>query len=210
MSFDRADDVQVLEDEPGYEGFFRIRRLRLRHRRFDGGWSPVLSRELFERREAVGVLLYDPVLDAIALVEQFRVGPLFRDDPRDANPWLWELVAGLIDSNESPAAVARRESLEEAGCVVAELEPVLEYFSSPGGSNEYFYLFCGRCDLSRAGGIHGLAEEGEDIRVHVLSRIDALCRLDAGDFRNAHTLLALQWLRLHGEQLRSRWLQAGG
>lgn len=197
--FTRAD-VDVLDRRTGYDGFFKIEQLTLRHRRFAGDWSPVLNRELFVRHAAVGVLLYDPELDAIALVEQFRVGALHTDQP-----WLLELVAGLIDSDETPEDVARREALEEAGCDILAMEPVLNYFSSPGGSNEFFHLYCGRCSLRGAGGLYGLAEEGEDIRVHVLPVEQAFSRLANGELCNAHTIIALQWLQLHRQRLRDLW-----
>lgn len=200
-------DVELLDNRSGYDGFFKLRRLRLRHRLFAGGWSKELQRELVQRDRAVGVLLYDPQLDAIALVEQFRIGAFALDGSVAAvpTPWLLELVAGLIDSDEGAEQVARREALEEAGAVVQEMEFVCEYFSSPGGSNEYFYLFCGRCDLSNVGGIHGLADEGEDIRVHVVSVAAALQRLSAGQLCNAHTIIALQWLQLHRQRLQKMW-----
>lgn len=197
--FNRAD-VEVLEDHTGYDGFFKIKELTLRHRRFAGDWSRPLKRELFLRRAAVGVLLYDPQRDSIALVEQFRVGALHTE-----KPWLLELVAGLIDDGETPEGVARREAIEEAGCEILSLEPVLNYFSSPGGSNEFFHLFCGRCSLTEVGGIHGLEEEGEDIRVHVMSVDEALKLLEAGALCNAHTIIALQWLQLHRPRLRALW-----
>lgn len=196
-----ADDVEVLARETAYKGFFKVEKLQLRHRRFAGDWSEPLTRELLVRRDAAGVLLYDPKLDAVALIEQFRVGTL----DRGTSPWLFELVAGLIDTDESPADVARRESIEEAGCEVLALEPVLKLFSSPGGTNEYMHLFCGRSDLSGAGGIHGLPEEHEDIRVHVVAFDEAVAMMQAGALRNAHTIIALQWLQLNRERLRALW-----
>lgn len=200
-------DVEIIEDRIAYEGFFTIRQLKLRHRLFAGGWGTPLSRELFQRRDAVGVLLYDPVQDAVALVEQFRIGALRRRTGHGEapGPWLLELVAGLIDSDETPLEVGRREAVEEAGCEIAELEPICNYFSSPGGSNEFFYLYCGRCDLTRAGGIHGLAEEGEDIRVHVLPVERAFALLADNGIGNAHTLIALLWLQSHRQRLREQW-----
>ncbi|MDX9874236.1 MAG: NUDIX domain-containing protein [Spongiibacteraceae bacterium] len=204
-------DVEVLEDRLAYDGFFKIRQLTLRHRLFAGGWGVPLSRELFQRHEAVGVLLYDPVRDEVALVEQFRVGTLHRGGRTNAwgepfaGPWLLELVAGLIDAEEAPAEVGRREALEEAGCEISTLEPICSYFSSPGGSDEFFYLYCGRCDLSGAGGIHGLAEEGEDIRVHVLPVERAFTLLADNRIGNAHTLIALLWLQSNRERLREQW-----
>lgn len=196
-----ADDVEVLARATAHQGFFRVEQLRLRHRKFEGGWSEPLTRELLVRRDAAGVLLYDPQLDAIALIEQFRVGAL----DRGVSPWLFELVAGLIDTDETPEAVARREALEEAGCEVLALEPVLKLFSSPGGTSEYMHLFCGRSDLRNAGGIHGLPEEHEDIRVHVVPFSQAVELMQAGALCNAHTIVALQWLQLHRQRLRASW-----
>jgi ADP-ribose pyrophosphatase len=201
-----AADVQVLERETVYEGFYRMERLRLRHRKFAGDWSPELKRELVVRRDAAGVLLYDPQLDAVALIEQFRVGAMDRYSvDRADGPWLFELVAGLIDAGETPAEVARREAMEEAGCEVLALEPVFELFSSPGGSNEFMHIFCGRSDLSKAGGIHGLPEEHEDILVHVVDFADAVQMMQRGRVCNAHTIIALQWLQLNRERLRLSW-----
>lgn len=196
-----ADDVEIDGRRLAYDGFFKVHQLQLRHRLFHGGWSETLSRELLIRRDAVGVLPYDPALDAVLLIEQLRVGALQR--PR--SPWLLELVAGLIDEGEQPPDVARREALEEAGCELAELEPIHGYFSSPGGTSEYFHLFCGRARLDGAGGVFGLPEEGEDIRARVFSIEEALQALAAGRVADAHSLIALQWLQLQRPRLRALW-----
>lgn len=194
-------DVEVAGDETVYDGFFKVSKLTLRHRQFRGGWSGSFTREVFRRRDAVGVLLYDPQRDAVALVEQFRVGAY----AHGAGPWLLEVVAGVVDPGESPAGVAVREAQEEAGCAVTALEPVAGFFPSPGGSDEYFHLFCGRCDLGGAGGVHGLAEEHEDIRVQVMDAAELEARLARGELRNALTLVAAHWFRQHRERLRAQW-----
>lgn len=196
------DDVSIVEQEIVYDGFFNVQKMQLHHSLFAGGQSEVMTRELVLRKEAAGVLLYDPQLDAIALVEQFRIGAL----ERGKSPWLLEIVAGLIDTDESPAEVAQREALEEAGCEVLAMESVLNYFSSPGGTDEFFHLFCGRADLRNAGGIHGLPEEHEDIRVHVVGFEDALELLQRGDLCNAQTIVAMLWLQLNRQRLRAQWL----
>jgi ADP-ribose pyrophosphatase len=200
MAFDN-DDIEVLDDSLAFDGFFQLRTLSLRHRLFEGGWSEPVRREILLRHDAVGVLLYDAGLDKVALVEQFRIGAM----GREGSPWLLELVAGLIDKDENPQAVAIREAVEEAGCVVETLEPIANYFSSPGGSREFFHLFCGKSDLSRAGGVHGLETEGEDIRVHVMSFDRCWQKLQDGELINAHTLIAVQWLKLHRDRLRELW-----
>ena len=133
-------DVDVLEEDLVYDGFFQIKTFRLRHTLFAGGWSETIRRELFLRDPAVGVLLYDPWRDELVLVEQFRIGLL----PSGQEPWIVELVAGIVEPGESVRAVATREALEETGCPVDRLEPIADYFTSPGGSCERFHLFCGR------------------------------------------------------------------
>ncbi|MBK6290055.1 MAG: NUDIX domain-containing protein [Pseudomonadales bacterium] len=198
--FDRAD-FEILEESVPWGGFWKLKVFRLRHRLFAGGWSPTLRRELHCRGEAVGVLLYDPLLDAIGVVEQFRVGAAFRP----GSPWLLELVAGLMEEGETPQQVARREALEESGCEVQELLPVAEYFSSPGGTDEYFHLFCARTDLSDVGLLHGEPGEHEDIRLHVIAFDEALRMQQQGRFNNAHTLIALQWLASRRDEVRRAW-----
>lgn len=199
-SFSQAD-VQVLKRQTCFQGFYRLDRLTLQHRQFRGGLGPVLTRELFVRPDAVCVLPYDPVQDAVVLVEQFRVGAL----QKSTNPWLLEVVAGLIEPGEQPEQVAYREAQEEAGLTLTALWPVCSYYPSPGGSDERVHLFIGRCDSSQAEGVHGLPSEGEDIRVQVYSRIAALTALSQGSIDNAATLLSLQWLALHQAQLVSAW-----
>jgi ADP-ribose pyrophosphatase len=195
------DDVQVLERETCFSGFYKLERLRLRHRQFDGDMGPELNRELFVRHDAVCVLPYDPQRDCVVLIEQFRVGAL----SKSANPWLLELVAGLIDKDEQPEEVARREALEEANLPLSSLWPITQYYPSPGGSSERVHLFIGRCDSEGAGGVYGLAEEGEDIRVHVWPLEDALDAVKDGRIDNAASIIALQWLALNRVEVRGLW-----
>ncbi len=199
-----AQDVELLERQPCHEGFLRIDRLTLRCRRYEGGWSRVFQRELLLRHRGVGVLLYDPAADCILMVEQFRVGSL--DDSRNG-PWALELVAGLIDTDETAEDVARRETMEEAGVLVDRLLPICEYYNSPGASNERLAIYCGRFDASKAGGIHGLADENEDIRTVMLDRSTALAAMGSGRINNAMSIIALQWLQLNLTRVRAE-LQA--
>jgi ADP-ribose pyrophosphatase len=195
------DDVEIVEREQCFSGFYRLDRLQLRHRLFSGAMGRQLERELFVRHDAVCVLPYDPRRDEVVLIEQFRVGAV----GKVANPWLIELVAGLIDKDEQPEEVARREAIEEAGLEVAELWPVTTYFPSPGGSTERVYLYLGRCDSSNAGGVFGLDEEGEDIRVHVWPLDRALQAVRSGEIDNAASIIALQWLALNRDEIRGAW-----
>ena len=198
MSFTR-DDVDIISRETGFKGFYRLDVLNLRHRLFNGGWGPVLRRELFVRHDAVCVLPYDPWLDQVVLIEQVRIGALEKSD----NPWMLELVAGLIDTDESPEEVAHREADEEAGLTLRSLHPIIRYYPSPGGSDEFVHLYCALVDSCGVGGIHGLAEEGEDIRVSLWPREQAMQALHSGRIDNAASIIALQWLQLNVDALRA-------
>ena len=196
----KREDVEVVRREPGFRGFYKLDVLTLRHRLFAGGWGPELRRELFLRPDAVCVLPYDPWLDRVVLVEQMRVGVL---DKR-ASPWMLELVAGLFDADEAPEEVAHREAQEEAGLTLLKLIPIIRYFPSPGGSDEYVHLYCALVDSRGVGGVHGLPEEGEDIRVSVLAREAVLQAMEQGQIDNAASIIALQWLQLQGQTLREQ------
>lgn len=196
-----AQDVRVLASEPAYDGHFAVRKLTLQHRCFGGGWSEPLTREVFERGDAVGVLPYDPITDSLVLVEQFRPGAL----RGDSSPWMLELIAGVVEAGENDEQVVHREAMEEAGCELSELSPIATVFPSAGACTEQVRLFCGRVSSAGIGAVHGLATEGEDILVHSVSRREALELLAADAIPNGHTLIALQWLQIHGDALRRRW-----
>lgn len=195
-------DMELLSRESKFKGFFEIQELTLRHKLFDGGWSDAFTRELFVRGQAVVVLLYDPQADALVMIEQFRVGAM--EDGR--SPWLMELVAGIVEPGESPEDVARRESLEEAGCEIVELVKLYDYWVSPGGTNETVAIFCGRVDSSEVGGVYGLKHEHEDIRVEVVSTESAIKAVEDGIINNAATIMALQWLQLNRSRLQAQWV----
>ena len=163
------------------------------------------SRELFERGRAAVVLPYDPARDAVVLIEQFRIGAY----AAGLEPWLIEPVAGIVEPGETPEQVARREALEEAGCEIAELEPIGTVLPSPGGGSEVLHLYCGRVDSEGVGGLHGLAHEHEDIRAFTLPLDAALERLARSEYHNASTVMTLQWLALNRERLRKIWSWSG-
>ena len=195
--------VEVLERKTVFQGYFRIDRYRLRHEQFAGGLGDAVSREVFERGQVAAVLPVDAIAGRVVLIEQFRPGAW----AAGRDPWLLECVAGIIEHGESADDVCIREAHEEAGCVLTDLIPIAApFFSSPGACSETVALFCGRVDASTAHGLHGLADEGEDIRVGTWSIDDALQLLADGRIVNAKTIIALQWLALNRNSLPRRWV----
>lgn len=200
MTIDQAfgeADYELAGRDVLYQGFYRLEHFRVRHRLFAGGWTETFSREVLVRHAAVVVLLFDPARDTVVMIEQFRAPAI----GKVANPWLLELVAGLIDKDESPEEVARREAEEEAGCDIRALLPIARYLPSPGGSDEFVHLYLGVVDSDGVGGIHGLPDEHEDIRVHLVPLVDVRVLLADGVINNAASLIALQWLLLNHARL---------
>jgi ADP-ribose pyrophosphatase len=183
--------VTIEKNENLYQGFCKLNKITFTHELFKGGQSPVISREVLVRQEAVCVLPYDPKLDKIILVEQIRIPTLNKRE----SPWMLELVAGLIDSGEDIETCAKRESVEEANLTITDLHYICNYFPSPGLADEKVHLFIGKCDLNNAGGIYGKDDEGEDIKAHVFTFAQALELMQAGKLDNAACLISLMYLQ---------------
>jgi len=208
-------DVKVLSITTKYKGFFKLNEYQLSHKLFSkqlaskhlvpkpcDEYSAELTREVFERGDAVVVILYDTKQDKLLLIEQFRVGALRAAE----TPWMLEFVAGMFSSHESVIDVAIRETKEEANIDLAPdvVKPVMKYLSSPGGMSECIHLYWAPFDSSLVtpGSIYGLEKENEDILLHIISRSDALELLKKGDICNAATIIGLQWLAMNYKNLR--------
>jgi ADP-ribose pyrophosphatase len=191
------EDYRVESKETLFQGFFRITRTVVTHRLFGGGWSAPLKRELFQRGDAVGVLLYDPNNHLIGLVEQFRIGA-----QRDRfGPWQYEVVAGMIDAGQTASEVALKECHEEAGLAVQELVPICDYLVSAGGTDEKMHLYCGLVDLQDRAGIFGLDTEGEDILLQVWTYDEVMQAQSEGLLNSAAVTIALLWLQLNSQKV---------
>lgn len=200
LQYDKTD-VTISAVKTKYHGFFKMNEYRLNHKLFSGDQSDAFTREIFERGDAVVVMLYDPQKDALLLLEQFRAGVLRVNE----TPWMLEFVAGMFNEDESPIDVAIREAKEEANIELTEksVKFIMKYFSSPGGMSECIHLYWSTFDSSKvlSGSVYGLAHENEDIMLHVVSRNDALALLTQGKISNAATIIALQWLAINYQNL---------
>ena len=196
-----ATDVQVAALRRPYTFFFGVEEADVQFRRFDGSYSPTVTRAGFIMGDAVTVLPYDPVRDAVMLVEQFRYGPYARGD---RNPWSLEPIAGRIDPLETPEAAARRESVEEARLSMGAMHVAGRYYVSPGAVTEYLVSYIGIADLpDTAEGVNGLEIEAEDIRAHVISFDRLMAMVDSGEAENGPLLISAQWLALNRARLRT-------
>lgn len=201
FQLNKEKDVKILSEESAYEGFFKIKKYKLKHRKFANDWSNELSRELFIRPPVAAALPYDPNQDKVVLIQQFRLGAL-----ADPCPWLIEIVAGVNDHEENdPEKLIHRELAEESQLEAHYLHKIYEYWTSPGGSNEYLTLYCAKVTAPNESKICGLEAEDEDILVRSFDTKEAFAMLAKGVFRNAITIIALQWLQLHKSTLDRQW-----
>jgi ADP-ribose pyrophosphatase len=183
--------VEIISRKRILDDFFKVDEVHLRFERYDGTMSEVVRRLNFERGDSVAALLVDAKARTVYLVEQFMYPTL-----EQAGGWIGTVVAGMVDEGETPEEAIRREILEEAGFAVERIEPIANFFVSPGGSSERIFLFCALVsdgDHASAGG--GVAGEQEDIKV-VAWQLDAfLARIAAGGFADAKTIVAGYWLK---------------
>jgi ADP-ribose pyrophosphatase len=181
------------------DGFIKLDRYEFEIDRHDGG-KQIIERDVAHRGHAVGVLGYDPVRDEVVLVNEFRAGCFVAGDP----PYTDNLVAGGMSEGEGPLDAAIREMQEEAHLELHE--PVLVHpgaYASSGGATEKLALVVGFVDATRAGGVHGNADEAEDILTVVLPADEFLRRVRSAQITDMKTLLAGYWLAEHRERLRT-------
>jgi ADP-ribose pyrophosphatase len=180
--------AKILDRTPLYEGFLKLYRYRFEVERHGGG-SRVVQWEMMERGRSVGVLGHDPKRDEIVLVNECRPGVLVNGE----YPFRDQLVAGVIDGEESPTEAAAREMREEAGLEL--MNPELIHpgaYVSSGGTSERIALVYGTVDTSRAGGIYG-TDASEDTLVVVQSARTFVGRVRSGEVEDFKTLLAGYW-----------------
>lgn len=192
-----ASDVSIESRENLFRGFIQVEKVTIKHRLFNkSNYSSSIHRELIHRPEAAGVLLYDNQQRRFALIEQFRIGAL--NDT--VSPWQLEVIAGVLDGDETPETCIRRESLEEAGCEVHDLQHLFTFYPSAGACSEIFHLYVANVELPTSGGVFGMPDEGEDIQLHLFDYSDAPLLLKNGRLRSAPVIMALQWLTQHLRQ----------
>ena len=110
------------------------------------------------------------------------------------------LPGGMLEKGESHKEAAIRECLEETGCSIKKITPMLEYFPAPGSSESFYYLFLGEVDAPNETRIKGLETENEDIFVKSYKIDDVKNKMDNREFLNGLTILALQWFFLNIEK----------
>lgn len=182
------------------DGFIKLDRIEFDTPTHAGGRQRVV-REVTDRGHAVGVLGYDPERDVVVLINEFRPGCMVAGDP----PFTDNVVAGGMSGDESPLDAAVREMREETGLDLRD--PILVHrgaYVSSGGSTEKMALVLGFVDASVAGGVHGNADESEDILTVVLPWSTFIQRVRDAQITDLKTMVIAYWLAEHRDELRGR------
>jgi nudix-type nucleoside diphosphatase (YffH/AdpP family) len=192
LGLDGNPDVRVRAVTVLSSNWYVLRTTELDYRASDGTWT-TQHRETYDRGNGATVLLYDLPRRTVVLTRQFRYTAYVNGHP---DGMLLEAPAGLLD-DDAPESAVRRETAEETGVEIGEVEHLLDAYMSPGSVTEKLHFFAapyaGPPTASRA----GLAHEGEHIEVVELAIDDALAAIGT-EIIDAKTILLLQWAVLSG------------
>jgi ADP-ribose pyrophosphatase len=201
LQVNMARKVEILGQEWLSQQFMKLARFTLKHERYDGSMAGPMTREIVLRPPAAGVVPYDPTTDQIILIEQFRIAAHLGGMPA----WQREIIAGISDREETLEDLVRREAMEEANCEITDLFEMIRFLPTPGMSSEIFVAFLGRMAPGAVTGVHGLATEHEDIR-STLFHLDQIPEILAnGHTGNGPLLIALQWMQINRDRIRTLW-----
>jgi nudix-type nucleoside diphosphatase (YffH/AdpP family) len=195
--------VEIRSQKRLLDDFFKIDELIVSHKQFDGAMSADQRRLVFERGDAVGVLLFNTDTRSVVLVEQFKVPSLIgrrRDDPVTTNGWITEVMAGMVGENETAEEAAIRETLEETGYRIKEPRLICKFFSSPGGTSERIFLYFAKVSESAKPGKGGGVGD-EDVRVIQISVNELFDRLTRGLIDDPKLAIGAYWLQAHMGEL---------
>jgi nudix-type nucleoside diphosphatase (YffH/AdpP family) len=189
--------VEIQEQQIAFQKQrFQIQEAKLRFEKFNGQMSETLTRLVFERGDAAAALIYNRDSQKVLFIKQFRY-PTYEKGPG----WLQEVVAGVIEKDETPEQCIRREVQEEIGYQVHDLTPIATFYVSPGGTSERILLFYTEVvNADRVGQGGGLVVEHEDIELVEVALPELWQALQQGTIIDAKTLIAVQWLQMNKGQ----------
>jgi GDP-mannose pyrophosphatase NudK len=178
----RIEKVETLADD-----WYVLRKYTFLYRRADGR-EQRLTREAYDRGNGAVILLYSQARRTVVLTRQFRL-PAFVNGHPDG--MLLEAPAGLLEG-ETPTDAIRREVEEETGFRIAQVEPVLAAYMSPGSVTERLHFFAAEYSTAdRVTEAGGSIAEGEDIELVELTLDAALDMVERGAIVDGKTILLL-------------------
>jgi len=159
----------------------------------NGNWESH-TREAYDRGNGATILLYNKAKETVILTRQFRMPTYLNGND---SGMMIEACAGLLDQ-DNPEDCIRKETEEETGYRISNVEKIFECYMSPGSVTEILYFFIAEYDDEmkvNEGG--GLDHEQENIEVLELKFQEALKMIKTGEIKDAKTIMLLQHARLN-------------
>lgn len=173
--------------------YYVLKNLHFDYLMKNGTWVNQM-REVYDRGDGAGILLYNKTKKTVILTKQFRM-PTYMNDNTDG--FLIEICAGMLDK-DNPEDCIIRETEEEVGYKISEVKKVYEAYSSPGVLTEKMYFFVGEyTDDMKVNDGGGLEVEHEDIEVLEWSFNDVITKLNNGEIHDTRTIVLLQYALIH-------------
>jgi nudix-type nucleoside diphosphatase (YffH/AdpP family) len=189
--------VEIRKQTRLFDDFFQVDEVIVSHQRKDGTMSPDERRLVFERGDAVAIILYNIDSKKVIVVDQFKVPSLIgrrRDDLNTDDGWITEATAGMIDPGESAERAIKRETMEETGYCVSDPQLICKFFSSPGGTSERIFLYFAEVrdsdHIAEGGGL-----PGEDVTVVEMPVDELFGRLAGGEIDDPKLAIGAYWLK---------------
>ena len=170
-----------------------LRQVTFEYLKTNGDWQ-TQKREIYERGNAVAILLYNKSKRTVILTRQFRLASFLNGNK---GGMLIEVCAGMLDEDEKPEDAVKRETTEETGFRIDAVTKVLESYMSPGSLTEILYFFI--AEYSDDMKVHeggGVDHEQENIEVLEMKFDDAFNMIETGEIKDAKTIMLLQYIKL--------------
>ncbi|MDD2839581.1 MAG: NUDIX domain-containing protein [Rickettsiales bacterium] len=195
------EKIKILKKENCYTGFNSVNKYVFEFESFDKKNILTCEREILERKDSIAVVLYDNNKDKLLLIQQFRSGCYIKKNIK----YPFEIVAGLIDKNDTIENTVIREVKEESGVEISKLLKICSFFPEINFSTREMHLFCGKFDSTKIKNYAGLKEENEDIKILLFSKEEVKNMLKNNEIINSHSLIALQWFFLNSNYIENEF-----
>ena len=131
-----TSSIKIIDEKLLSDNWYILKKYTFEYQRKDGKIE-TQSREVYDRGNGATILLYNSQKKTVILTRQFRI-PTYVNGNKDG--MLIETCAGLLDQDEPETAI-KRETEEETGYRISEVEKVFEAYMSPGSVTEILYFF---------------------------------------------------------------------
>jgi nudix-type nucleoside diphosphatase (YffH/AdpP family) len=186
------------------DDFFKVDQYEVSYQLNNGEMSEYYPRLIFERADAVAVLLFNVATRSVVLIDQFKLPILIgrqRDNPATQDGWIREVLAGMIPEFETPEQTVIRETLEETGYEIEQPTLICRFYSSPGGTSERIFLYYASVTDSRRPGKDFIGVGDENIKILEVSVDNLFDWLERGEIEDPKLVIAAYWLKDNIERL---------